>query len=65
MGEKKAFVTTSEVAEYMGYSTAYIRKLCNERQIPFYRFGRSIRFKESEVREWAENGRVGTVDTSV
>lgn len=58
---EKSFVTTAEVADYLGYSLSYVRKLCNTRAIPFYRFGHSIRFKEEEVRAWAEAGRINVV----
>lgn len=62
---EKSFVTTADVAEYLGYSVSYVRKLCNTRSIPFYKFGRSIRFREGEVREWAENGRINAVEQDI
>lgn len=47
--------TVSEVATYLKCSQSAIRKLVNNKQIPFYRIGRKILFKKLSIDAWILN----------
>jgi excisionase family DNA binding protein len=55
------FLTERQVADITGLS---VRTLRNNRWqgkgIPFYKFGRSVRYRLSDVLEFAENSKVNT-----
>ena len=43
------FVTAEELAEYLKVSVHTIRKWRKQERIPYYKLGRSLRFRVSEV----------------
>lgn len=59
----KKILTAEEVADYTGYSKAYIYKLCHERKIPHYnnKFGRRLFFLLDEIVEWCTANRIKTI----
>jgi excisionase family DNA binding protein len=52
-GEK--LVGYKDVAEYMGVSYGYLRQLVSNDYIPYYKLGRSVRFRLSEIDKWLSN----------
>ena len=53
-----ALLSISEAATRLGVTERYIRRLVYERRVPFYKVGRLVRFRESDLDEWLEAGRV-------
>jgi excisionase family DNA binding protein len=47
-----------ELAERLGVSHRHVRRLVDERRLPFLRVGRFIRFNPAEVAEWLRSTRV-------
>jgi len=46
------------VAAYLGVSVRHVRRLVNERRIPFYKWSRLLRFDPAEIAAWVEETRV-------
>lgn len=46
--------TYAEVSEYLRLSEAKVRQMVAERVMPCVRFGRSVRFRRSDVDRWLE-----------
>lgn len=51
-------MTVEEVAERLGTSPRFVRRLIAERRIGFTRLGRKVRVEESDVEAFIEAGRV-------
>jgi excisionase family DNA binding protein len=60
----KEFLTIDDVSEYLGMrkSTLYLK--VERREIPFYRFGRLIRFKKADIDQWADGFRHDAIDSN-
>ena len=57
-------LTVGQVAELLGTTERFPRRLIAERRIRFVRIGRHVRIPESAVRELIESGRVEPVRSS-
>ena len=55
---KERLIDEKELAELIGMSLAFIVKARREYNLPYYKFGRSVRFKPSEVFEWTKERKV-------
>jgi excisionase family DNA binding protein len=55
------FLTVAEVADLLGTTARFPRRLIAERRIRFVRVGRHIRIPESALREFIEAGTVEPV----
>ena len=44
----------SGVAELLGVSERFVRRLVDERRIPFFKVGKFIRFSPDELRTWID-----------
>lgn len=47
-----------KLAEHLGVTDRHVRRLVDERRIPYVRWGRRIRFDPDEVARWLEAARV-------
>ena len=56
--ELPKLITMDELAERLGVSHRHVRRLVDERRLPFLRVGRFIRFNPAEVAEWLGSTRV-------
>jgi len=50
------------VAEVLGVSVRYVRRLVAERRIPYVKWGRYLRFDPDELASWIDESRVATYD---
>jgi excisionase family DNA binding protein len=50
-------VTIDRLAERLGVTERFIRRLVAEDRIPYHKLGKPIRFAEDEVAEWLETTR--------
>lgn len=61
--EKKDFMTTAELANYLGVSLSHVYKLSFYNTLPKYCPGRKlVWFKRSEVDEWLNRFRIASED---
>ena len=47
-----------ELAERLGVTRRHVRRLVDERRVPFLRVGRFIRFDPAEIADWLNCNRV-------
>jgi len=50
------YLTIFEVAELTKYTVGTLRKFVQKRRIAFHKWGRSVRFKRSEIELWMKSG---------
>jgi excisionase family DNA binding protein len=53
----KEWMNAFEAAEYCGVSYGAIRNMTYRREIPFYKFGRRLRFRVEDIRNLLLNGK--------
>ncbi len=46
------FITKGELAQLLKVSVSFIEKLMADGDLPYFKIGRSVRFRFEEVREW-------------
>jgi excisionase family DNA binding protein len=51
-------LSITDAATRLGVTERYVRRLVHERRVPFYKVGRLVRFRESDLDRWLETGRV-------
>ncbi len=51
MGQKQMMIV-GEVAAYLRCSPSTVHRFVRRGQIPHYRFGRLVRFRQSEIEHW-------------
>ena len=51
-------LTMDELAETLGVTRRHIRRLVDERRVPFLRVGKFIRFDPAEISKWLDTNRV-------
>jgi excisionase family DNA binding protein len=51
-------MTMDQLAERLGVTRRHVRRLVDERRVPFVRVGRFIRFDPTEVADWLNRSRV-------
>jgi excisionase family DNA binding protein len=53
----------AEVAALLGVTVRYVRRLVDEDRIPYYKFGRPLRFDPAEIDAWLARARRGASPT--
>lgn len=53
-----SLMTVSDLACYLTVSKSLVYKWVEEGRIPHYRFGKTVRFDPSQVKEWLELQRI-------
>ena len=48
----------SAAAELLGVTERFVRRLVAERRIPFYKVGKFIRFRSTDVADWVDARRI-------
>ncbi len=51
-------MTMDQLAERLGVTHRHVRRLVDERRVPFLRVGRFIRFDPAEISAWLDRTRV-------
>jgi excisionase family DNA binding protein len=59
----KEFVNIDDVSKYLGIKRSTLYQKVERREIPFYRFGRLIRFKKADIELWTEGFRSEPIDS--
>ena len=52
----ETYLTIEELADYLKLSVQTIRRWVLNREVPFHKIKKSIRFRVSEIEWWIENG---------
>ena len=52
-------MTMDQLAERLGVTHRHVRRLVDERRVPFLRVGKFIRFDAAEIADWLNCHRVG------
>jgi excisionase family DNA binding protein len=53
-----ALLDVNQVAERLCVSPRFVRRLIDERRIPFYKLGKFVRFDPAEIDAWIDARRV-------
>jgi excisionase family DNA binding protein len=51
---REAYWTANEVAAFVRLSLSTIRRLTMNKEIPFHKINRSVRYEPDEIKEWVE-----------
>ncbi|MEO7556366.1 MAG: helix-turn-helix domain-containing protein [Acidimicrobiales bacterium] len=55
--ELPRLLTIPQLAEYLGVNERHIRRLVQERRVPFIKWGHLIRFEPKEIAAWLKGCR--------
>ncbi len=55
---ERRFFSVNEIAEYLGVEASTIYAWVHTRQIPFYKIGRLVKFKQDQIDRWMEGLKV-------
>lgn len=58
-GVGKGYIDIDGAAAYLGTSVRHVRRLVYERELPHYKLGRLLRFKEAELEDYIAATRRG------
>lgn len=58
-------MTLAEVAEHLGVTERHVRRLVQERRMPFIKWGRLLRFDPAEVSGFVDDSRRGPRPRSI
>jgi excisionase family DNA binding protein len=53
-----SLIDIAGLAERLGVSQRFVRRLIAERRVPFFKVGKFIRFDSGDIDRWIENNRV-------
>jgi excisionase family DNA binding protein len=56
-------MTMDQLAERLGVTRRHVRRLVDERRVPFLRVGRFIRFDPTDIADWLNCNRVPNLRT--
>ncbi|HET7688791.1 MAG TPA: helix-turn-helix domain-containing protein [Nocardioidaceae bacterium] len=56
--DRRPLLSIGEVAEWLGVGVRHIRRLVDDRRIPFIKWGHLLRFDPAEIEEWLARHRV-------
>lgn len=55
---RRSLMSIAEVAEVLGVSIRHVRRLVQERRIPFFKWGHLLRFDADEIEAWLQRSHV-------
>ena len=64
-GDRAALLGVAEAAAYLGVHEAFIRRLVLQRRIRFYRVGRYIRFRITDLKAFVDAGRQDPIEVDL
>ena len=59
--DKAALISVEQLADELGVSVRYVRRIIAERRISYVKLGHLIRFERDEVDRWVEANRVNAL----
>lgn len=58
---KAPLISVEQLADELGVSVRYVRRITAERRIPYVKVGHLVRFQRDEVQRWVEENRVDAI----
>jgi excisionase family DNA binding protein len=58
---RRPLLTIAEVAEWLGVDVRHVRRLVQERRIPYIKWGHLLRFDPDEIEAWITRHHVGAL----
>jgi excisionase family DNA binding protein len=58
----KEFLNIEELSDYLNMRKSTLYSIVENKEIPFFRFGRLIRFKKQEIDDWVEEHREESIN---
>jgi excisionase family DNA binding protein len=58
----KEFLNIDQLSDYLNLRKSTLYKMAENKDIPFFRFGRIIRFKKQEIDAWIEDHKEEVID---
>lgn len=58
MPDTRTLLDIDELADRLGVTERFVRRLVEERRIPFLKIGKFVRFDPDDVERWINNQRV-------
>jgi excisionase family DNA binding protein len=58
VGEAEVLLDIDGLAARLGVTSRFVRRLVEERRVPYLKIGRLVRFDPSDVESWISAGRV-------
>lgn len=55
------FLSTEQLALFLGLSKTSVYRLMSQRRIPFYKLGHNVRFKRADVLEYLERNCIKSI----
>ena len=59
----KEHLRIDDLSEYLNIKKSTLYSMVENKEIPFFRFGRLIRFKKQEIDDWVEGHREESIDS--
>ena len=56
------FIAINEVADYLGVKISTVYTWIHSKQIPYYKIGRLVKFKQNEIDDWTKSKKVESID---
>ena len=63
-GQMETYMTANDVAAFVKLSLTSIRRLTMQKEIPFYKINRSVRYKLNEIEKWLESRKQAVADNA-
>jgi excisionase family DNA binding protein len=54
------YINIEQLADCLSISVFTLYSWVHQKKIPYYKFGKAVRFKMQEINEWIENNRIET-----
>jgi excisionase family DNA binding protein len=64
-GHAQRLLDVNEVADRMGVTVRFVRRLVAQRRLPYRKLGKFVRFEPTEVEDWLEARRVDPIHGSL
>lgn len=58
---RRPLLSIAEVADWLGVDVRHVRRLVQERRIPFIKWGHLLRFDPDEIEAWLAHHTVGAL----
>ena len=56
---KEGLMNVEQAAEYLGMASQTVYRRVSEKTLPFYKIGRLVRFRQSELDQWLRTAQKG------
>lgn len=61
MTQPRPLLNPEQVAQTLGFSVAHVYRMVSEKQLPYLRIGRQLRFEPDAIDAWLESRKIPAV----